>query len=232
MIKEKNNLYIYENEILKFLFTKKEVDAKDFQQMDLLLNENGFTAKNLSYAKQVHGCEVISIEDKSTDFSVESDALVTNKSKKPLMIFTADCVPLVFYDEVSKVVGLAHAGWKGTYSEIAKNTLKVMVDKYSSKLEDITVFIGPHISADVYKVSEELIEKFADLKIDNYYREVDGEFYLNLEEINKQILIRNGVSESNIEVSGLCTVKENDKFYSFRQDKGTDKRIGTVIELK
>ncbi|MDO4814897.1 MAG: peptidoglycan editing factor PgeF [Gemella sp.] len=232
MIKENKKVYIYENETVKFLFTKKDVDAKDFQAMNELLGEYDFNYEKLSYAKQVHGCDVISIEDKLSDFSIESDALVTNEIKKPLMIFTADCVPLVFYDEVNKVVGLAHAGWKGTYSEIAKNTLKVMADKYESNVENIKVFIGPHISADVYKVSKELIEKFADLKIDNYYKEENGEYYLNLEEINKQILIRNGIAEGNISVSGLCTVKDNDKFYSFRQDKGTEKRIATVIELK
>lgn len=232
MIREEKNFYIYENEILKFLFTKRSIDAKDFDSMRDLLNANDFNSDNLSYAKQVHGCDVVSIENKLTDFSVESDALVTNEVKKPLLIFTADCVPLVFYDEVNKIVGLAHAGWKGTYLEIAKNTLKVMEDKYKSKAENIKVFIGPHISADVYKVSKELIEKFAELNVENYYREEAGEFYLNLEQINKQILIRNGIKESNISVSGLCTLKDNDKLFSFRQDKGTDKRIATVIELK
>lgn len=232
MIKEKKNLYIYENEIVKFIFTKRDVDAKDFQQMDKLLRENNFNYKNLSYVKQVHGCEVVSIKDRLSDFSIESDALVTNEIKKPLMIFTADCVPLVFYDENKKVIALAHAGWKGTYSEIAKNTLELMVDKYTSDVKDIKVIIGPHILVDNYKVSEELIEKFSSLKVDKYYKEKNGEFYLNLETINKQILIRNGILEGNIISTGLCTVADNDKFLSYRKDKGTDKRIATVIELK
>lgn len=232
MIREEKNFYIYENEILKFLFTKRSVDAKDISVIKKVLSDRDFNAEELTYVTQVHGCDVVNLSSEKIESITQSDALVTNKRKLPMMIFTADCVPLIFYDEKAKNIGLAHAGWKGTFLQIAKNTVESMVNSYGSKVEDIKVFIGPHISFENYKVSEELIEKFAELKVDNYYKQVGDDYYLNLEEINKQVLIRNGILEKNITSSGLCTVRDNDKFFSYRKDKASPKRIGSIIELK
>jgi len=96
-----------------------------------------------------------------------------------LLIFTADCVPVVFYDRKQGVVALAHAGWRGTYGNIAGEMVNIMINKYNCKIEDIKTIIGPSVSVDNYEVSYDLIEKFAALEVDGYYKEVDGKYYLN-----------------------------------------------------
>ena len=149
----------------------------------------------------------------------------------PLLIFTADCVPIVFYDKKQGVVALAHAGWRGTYGNIAGEMVNIMTDKYNCKVEDIKTIIGPSVSVDNYEVSYDLIEKFVVLEVPNYYKENDGKYYLDLWQLNKELLKKYGILEDNIKIIDFCTVRDNDKFYSYRLDNATPKRIGTIIQI-
>lgn len=231
-MEEKDCLYLYEDEKIRFSFTKRDVDGKNILKLKNILKKHGYHVEYLSYVKQIHSNLIKEVTKQNIQILTEADGIITNDKNIPIVIFTADCVPIIFYDKINKVVALAHAGWRGTYSEIAKKVVEKMLNKYNCKRENINVFFAPHIRQDNYEVSLELIEKFRKFNIQDYFKVINKKYYLNLEKINKENLLKSGILEKNIKSSKLCTVRNNDKFYSYRKDKKTDKRIATIIELK
>ena len=223
---------IYDNNI-KIGFTNRNVDAKSSEDMKRFSGEYGFNYSNIVFNTQVHGADIRIVESEAdiTDNGKEADGLITNLRNTPLLIFTADCVPVVFYDKKQGVVALAHAGWRGTYGNIAEEIVNIMRNKYGCKVEDVKIIIGPSISVDNYEVSYDLIEKFSALEVQGYYKEVDGKYYLDLWQLNKELLKKCGILEDNIKIIDFCTVRDNDKFFSYRLDAATPKRIGTIIQL-
>ena len=225
--------YLVNDNNVKIAFTNRNVDAKCSEDMKRFSDKYGFNHDNIVYNTQVHGADVRIVEsgDDFTENGKEADGLITNLRNTPLLIFTADCVPVVFYDKRQGVVALAHAGWRGTYGNIAGEMVDIMTDKYGCEVVDIKTIIGPSVSVDNYEVSYDLIEKFAALEVQGYYKEVDGKYYLDLWKLNKELLKKCGILEDNIKIIDFCTVRDNDKFFSYRLDDATSKRIGTIIQL-
>ena len=226
--------YVIEDSKVKILFTNRTVDAKNLEDVKRICEEYNFNYTDLMYNTQVHGAAVriIKTMDDKENNDEEADGLLTSLKNVPLLIFTADCVPLVFYDSEKGVVGLAHAGWRGTYDNIAEEIIETLAKDYNCERENIKVIIGPSVSGDSYEVSYELVEKFAVHKIDNYYKKCADKYYLDLWTINKELLKRAGILDKNIMVTNFCTVKDNNQFFSYRLDNATAKRIGTFIQLK
>lgn len=227
------NGYLINDDNVKIAFTNRNVDAKSSEDIKRFSDKYGFNHDNIVYNTQVHGADVRIVEsgDDFTENGKEADGLITNLRNTPLLIFTADCVPVVFYDIKQGVVALAHAGWRGTYGNITGEIVSIMCNKYGCKVEDVKTIIGPSISVDNYEVSYDLIEKFSALEIQGYYKEVDGKYYLDLWKLNKELLKKCGILEDNIKIIDFCTVRDNDKFFSYRLDNATPKRIGTIIQL-
>ena len=225
--------YLINDDNVKIAFTNRNVDAKSSEDMKRFSDKYGFNYDNIVYNTQVHGADVRIVEsgDDFTENGKEEDGLITNLRNTPLLIFTADCVPVVFYDKKQGVVALAHAGWRGTYGNIAGEMVDIMTDKYGCEVVDIKTIIGPSVSVDNYEVSYDLIEKFSALEVQGYYKEVDGKYYLDLWKLNKELLKKCGILEDNIKIIDFCTVRDNDKFFSYRLDNATSKRIGTIIQL-
>ena len=225
--------YLINDDNIKIVFTNRNVDAKNSEDMKRFSGEYGFNYSNIVFNTQVHGADVRIVESEAdiTDNGKEADGLITSLQATPLLIFTADCVPIVFYDKNQRVVSLAHAGWRGTYGNIAGEMVNIMIDKYNCKVEDVKIIIGPSVSVDNYEVSYDLIEKFSALEVQDYYKENDGKYYLDLWRLNKELLKKCGILEDNIKIINFCTVRDNDKFFSYRLDDATPKRIGTIIQL-
>ena len=225
--------YLVNDDNVKIAFTNRNVDAKSSEDMKRFSDKYGFNYSNIVFNTQVHGADVRIVESEAdiTDNGKEADGLITNLKEIPLLIFTADCVPVVFYDKKQGVVALAHAGWRGTYGNIAGEMISIMRNKYGCKVEDVKTIIGPSVSVDNYEVSYDFIEKFAALEVQDYYKENDGKYYLDLWQLNKELLKKCGILEDNIKIIDFCTVRDNDKFFSYRLDDATPKRIGTIIQL-
>ena len=225
--------YLINDDNIKIAFTNRNVDAKNSEDMKNFSDEYGFNYDSIVFNTQVHGADVRIVESGAdvAENGKEADGLITNLRNTPLLVFTADCVPVVFYDKKQGVVALAHAGWRGTYGNIAGEMVDIMTDKYGCEVVDIKTIIGPSVSVDNYEVSYDLIEKFSALEVQGYYKEVDGKYYLDLWKLNKELLKKCGILEDNIKIIDFCTVRDNDKFFSYRLDNATSKRIGTVIQL-
>ncbi|MGN1032733.1 MAG: peptidoglycan editing factor PgeF [Intestinibacter sp.] len=236
IVDKKDYLEINKDELdfVKIAITTSSIDAKNKQDMENTFN-GVFTLKNLSKNKQIHSDIVNKVDRDNIGKIIEGDAIITNEKNVPLLILTADCVPVVLVDTVNKAVGLAHAGWRGTYAKICEKTLKAMKDNYNTNPEDVTAIIGPSIGSCCYEVSRDLVEKFNKIitnSDEKMYKIKDKKYYLDLWKINTYILKEFGVLESNILNMNICTSCNCDKFFSYRKHDKTAKRIGTLVEIK
>ncbi|MFR8620999.1 MAG: polyphenol oxidase family protein, partial [Romboutsia timonensis] len=138
-------------------------------------------------------------------------------------------------DKKNKAIGLAHAGWRGTYDAIAKKTIEKMADNYNTNPKDLVCIIGPSIGPCCYEVSKDLVEKF-NMNFTNstekFYTIEEDKYKLDLWKVNEHILRECGVKDENIINLNLCTSCNSDKFHSYRKHNKTQERIGTILQIK
>ncbi len=185
-----------------------------------------FYIENLIYMDQVHGCNVEVIKDCSINKIENCDSVITNLKNIPLMVMVADCIPILFFDKVKKVIGVAHAGRNGTLKEIAKKTILKMKSEFNSCADDILVYLGASIGQCCYEVGEEI----ANIVDSRYIQNRDGEFYLNILSMNIHQMQSVGIKEKNIQVQGICTCCDKN-YYSYRRE-GITGRFAGILKLK
>ena len=214
---------------IKLAITKKEIDSKSKDDLEEVFSDY-FRLSNLTSNIQIHSDIVNVVDETNIATKRDGDALVTNLKNVPLLIFTADCVPVAMIDKKNKVIALAHAGWRGTYEEISKKSIEKMMSLYNSNPEDIACVIGPSIGDCCYEVSEDLYNKFKDRfkSSSNTICSIrDDKYYLNLWNTNIHSLESIGVKKENIINLSICTNCNSDKFHN-----QTAKRIGMLLEIK
>ena len=170
---------------------------------------------------------------KDPDFT-DVDGLYTDKRNIALMTFHADCTPLFFYDPIKKAIGMAHAGWRGTLKNIAGKMVEKMVGELGCNPKNIKAVIGPSLGQCCFEVDKDVSDMF--LSYDEKYSDfmiVKGDkFHFDLWEINKYLMTKQGMKESNIEISGLCSKCRNDMFFSHRAQRGKRGLMCGIIMLK
>lgn len=188
----------------------------------------GLSLEQLVLSDQVHDKKIYHVqkEDAGKGFTKKSDIVavdgfLTKEKGIGLVTLYADCVPLFFYDPVQKVIGSAHAGWKGTARLIGRAMISEMQEHYGSKSQDVRVGIGPSIGPCCYEVSEDVKKEFDFLAGSVIMTKIvskttSGKYHLNLWQINKEILLQAGVLEEHIEISSLCTKCMHERFFSHR----------------
>lgn len=185
-------------------------------------------------AWQVHGTEVICTTSArhAGESHRKADVILTDRPEVTLFMRFADCVPIFVFDPRKQVVGLAHAGWKGTIEGVAARTVETMSEAYGSKSADIRAAIGPSIGPHHYEVGAEVAEQVRD----NFGRDSDallttknGAIHFDLWATNRFLLERAGVKE--IEMCGICTSCHLEDWYSHRAERGKTGRFGALIAL-
>jgi YfiH family protein len=164
-----------------------------------------------------------------------TDAMVSNEAHICLMVLVADCVPMLFFDPVKGVIGVAHAGWQGTIQCIAQNTITTMEKAFGSSPQDIVVGMGPSIGPCCYEVGPEIISRiesvFRSTKQYTVKESRNGRGYFDLWKANLNQLVYAGVEEKNIEVAQRCTCHNPELFFSYRHQKGDTGRFGAGIVI-
>ena len=195
----------------------------------------GFASEDLVLTRQTHSdiVRVVGRADCSGCFHrdyPECDALVTNTPGVALMIFTADCTPMLFYDPVTGAVGAAHAGWRGTAAAIGARVVEAMVREFGSDPADIRAAIGPNIGMCHFEtdkdVPDAMVAAFGSA-VETWIEQRGEKYFLDLKEINAHILRRAGVT--NIEISDACTMCQPNRFWSHRVTRGQRGSQGAVI---
>ena len=166
------------------------------------------------------------------------DALMTNEEGVILTAFSADCVPILFYDKGKRVIASCHSGWRGTHGRILAEVIKAMEEEFSSNPEEIYIAIGPSICKSCYEVSYDVGEAFLeafpilDDKSDSPVERVSKEkFHIDLWELNRIIALECFIPPENISISGYCTMENPDLFFSHRYSQGKRGVQGAFICL-
>ena len=212
------------------------------QNLEILSKKLSIELENIIIPFQTHETNVKNIdhtfikinEKERLDFLNGVDGLITDLQGICIGVTTADCVPIIYYDGVNNVVAVAHAGWRGTYGKIASKTIEKMVMDYGCNPKNIYAVIGPSISQQVYKVGGEVLNDFerSDFPVKYFFECRKNEYYLDLWSANQWLLIESGVPENQIEIAGMCTYSESEKFFSARRMGIQSGRMLSGIMLK
>ena len=163
----------------------------------------------------------------------ECDGLVTNTPGLSLVIFTADCTPILLYDPVTGAVGAAHAGWRGTAGRIAENCVKEMQRQFGCDPRHIRAAIGPNIGGCCFETDADVPEALiaaCGSEAEAFICPQEDKYYVNLKEINALILRQAGVQD--IAISDECTMCRPDRFWSHRYTRGVRGSQGAIITCK
>ena len=215
--------------------SKEEYDnaIKDYKT---LCDAIGVDYINLVKTNQTHTDNVKIVNNKilknAPDFNLdeykETDGLITNKQNIVLSATNADCILLLFFDPVKKVIANVHSGWRGTLKRISVEAVEKMVKEFGCREQDIICCMCPSIRKCHFEVDKDVKDMF-----EQEYKNTKG---INLEEIieekikdkkwnidtiliNRIILKNAGLKEENIIDSGLCSVCHSDKIHSYRAEK-------------
>ena len=168
------------------------------------------------------------------------DALMTDEEGVILSAFSADCVPILFYDKGHRAIASCHSGWRGTHGRILARVIEAMQREFSSKPEEIYIAIGPSICKNCYEVSEDVGEAFLDAfpalremtkNASPIERVSEEKFHIDLWELNRWIALENSIPAENISISGYCTMERPDLFFSHRYSQGKRGVQGAFIGL-
>jgi len=190
-----------------------------------------FVVANQTHSDHIH---VVTKEETRGWESLESaiadcDALITDRKGVMLGVLTADCVPVLLYDPVRQVVAAVHAGWRGTQKLIVAKTVKRMEEDFGCNSANIYAGIAPAIGKCCYEVGEDVAKHFFYVK--EGYEQKGERYMLDLPFINRAQLLDAGVKDMHIEMSGICTACEVDRFFSYRKEEGCTGRFMSLIGI-
>ena len=220
---------------LNIAIKEGETEENVRKNIEILGAALGFGADDLVLTRQTHSdiVRVVGREDCNGCFHrdyPECDGLVTNAPGVALMVFTADCTPLLFHDPVTGAVGAAHAGWRGTAAAIGEKVVQAMVREFGSNPADIRAAIGPNIGFCHFETDADVPEAI----LATYGNEAAAfierrgeKYFLDIKAINALSLRRAGVD--HIEISDACTMCRPDRFWSHRVTRGQRGSQGAVI---
>ena len=195
-------------------------DKKINIQKNLKIAKNKISknSKNILLVNQTHSQKYIYINNSNKIKSkrVKADAIITNQKKLPIAILTADCVPILIYDDTLKIIAAIHAGWRGAYKGIINNVIRFMIKK-GSKIKNIHAAIGPSISQKNYNVKKDFLKRFLKKNKKNkvFFKKRKNLIYFNLPKYVKSQLISNKIS--NIDHINIDTYDYKNNFFSARR---------------
>ena len=186
-------------------------------------------ADELVFVRQVHGHHVQVIDDSPAGDGgalPEADAMLTDRGGKFLVVQVADCQPILMHDPVRRVVANVHCGWRGSLADVAGRTVTALRQRFGCAPQDLLVGIGPSLGpccAEFVNFRTEIPSRLWGYRRDT----VRFDFWA----VTRDQLVAAGVRAEHIEISGLCTRCDAERFFSYRTRKRTG-RFPAVIGLK
>jgi len=173
-------------------------------------------AAHLVTLHQVHSPDVVTLDGPPVD-RPRADAMVTNTPGLALGILTADCQPVLFADKEARVIGAAHAGWRGALDGVLEATVEAM-ERLGARRDQIIATIGPTISRSAYEVGPEFLQRFAEDDPGNatfFINGKPGKYHFDLPGFGLHRLKQAGVGKARW--LGRCTYGEPSSFFSYRR---------------
>lgn len=215
---------------------KNELAEKSFKK---ICNELNLDYNNIVTAEQRHTDNVEIVNEKRNtnkyfELYKKTDGLITNKKNIILSTINADCILLIFYDPIKKVIANVHSGWRGTLQKISINAVEKMHKEYGCNPKDLICCMAPSIGKDHFEVDKDVYEMFY-----NEFKELDNindiieqkgnKWHIDTILINRTILKSVGLKEENIIDSGICSVCNKDLIHSYRAHGEKAGRCGQIV---
>lgn len=187
------------------------------------------------WLNQTHSTKVSTPSTRSLTLNLpyEADAAISNIPEEVLVIMTADCLPVLFTNTDGSIVGAAHAGWRGLLDGVLEETIVAMLNLAQGlSPADLMVWLGPAIGPDSFEVGNEVLECFAASGLHDVtlsfvpIENKPGKYLANIYQLARDRLQSLGIS--SIYGGDLCTVKDEERFFSYRRD-GVTGRFASLI---
>ncbi|HSW63748.1 MAG TPA: peptidoglycan editing factor PgeF [Dissulfurispiraceae bacterium] len=212
--------------VTAFFATRQVTD-----DMKVLASYVGIGPQNVYLPIQEH-TDVVQIIDADLTPHI-ADAVVTHRTGLLIGVKTADCVPVLLYDEKRRVVGALHAGWRGSAQVILTKALAVLTDHFYSNPVDILVALGPAICSDCYEVGPEVIEGVVKATgPGDYFSKRGSKYHIDLRAANRLQALAFGIPAAKIWMTADCTCCQSEKYYSYRYARGSTGRLYSMIVQK
>ena len=199
---------------------KKNAILKNLAIIEKKIKSN---SNKIVLLNQIHSNKFHYIDKKSQSNykKFNGDALITNKPNIPIGVLTADCAPILIFDNKKKIVAAVHVGWKGAYKGIINKVIKFML-KNGSFANNITAVIGPCILLKSYEVKQDFVKKFIkkDIKNKIFFKTAKDKNYFNLSEYI--VCQLKNLDINKIEVINKDTYNIKNNFFSARRSKDRD----------
>lgn len=203
----------------------------------ILTRAFGIPQEMLVTVRQVHGSDILVIDEPNEDFShflsVESDAIITNQPGVMIGVCVADCAPILLLDPEKRIIAAVHAGWQGTAARLVSKTVAGMESLFGCRPDNLQAAIGPCISSCCYEVDAPVRQAFeqSGVRWDSCTVPAgEGKWRLDLASANRQLLRSSGVPESAIQMSEMCVSCQKEFFFSYRRDNGlTGRQMGFIM---
>ena len=227
--------------------TRQDTYQQAINDYEVLCHAINSKTENLVKTNQDHTDQVKVVKKKinsnQPDFNLEeyakTDGLVTNLPNIMLSTTNADCILLLFFDPVKKVIANSHSGWKGTLQRISVKTVRKMKETFDCNPEDVICCICPSIRKCHFEVERDVKEKFEkefeDIEeINEIIQETipNKKWNIDTVKINQILLQKEGLKPENIIDSKICSVCQSDFIHSYRVEKEGYGLNTAVIELK
>ena len=162
----------------------------------------------------------------------DADILITNQRDIALVIFTADCVPILLFDPYNEVISAVHSGWRGTALDVVSTAINAMQTEFGCKSDNIKAAIGPSISGCCYETDTDVVHSISDnlpVEQNDFYTKRGDKYMVDLKRAVYIQLTRAGITE--ISVSDECTFCSSEKYWSHRKTKGIRGSQAAIIVL-
>ncbi len=223
---------LYPDEYLNLPTDKNILDIKPFSKLKKIMG-----LEELTFLKQIHSADGMMITKENIGeikpFTHEGDFLMTKAHKIGLGVMTADCLPIILFDNRNNAVAIVHAGWRGSVEKIAIKTVEHMQQLYKTDPEQLQVFFGPSAKACCYKVNNDFVEQLDNFPYaDKVLKRVGDQLMFDLPEFNRKQLRSIGVPKEAFRMQyNICTICD-DSFFSYRRQGEEAGRQMTVVSLK
>ncbi len=206
-------------------FNSNEEQDILLHNLDMLATAIRTNTRHLALANQVHKTKVATVSEGG--LYPETDAFVCNTPGMALGIQVADCGAVLLGDSMNKVIGAAHAGWRGAVAGIVPKTIEKMIE-LGAQIENIKAFVSPCLAKHNFEVGEEVAAHFAEHLVDRKHFDKP---HVDLKGLIKDQLLNSGIAHSNIEMDERCTIDHEELFYSYRREKEESGRMVGIVKL-
>lgn len=214
----------------------------DFQKFLMLqkklINESKESIDSLFFLMQTHSASVFVLENKSDLkksidlFRYQGDAIITTEKNIGIGVVTADCLPIILFDQKNQAVGIVHAGWQGLSKKIISATILKMHETFKTQPANVSAYLGPSAGVCCYEIQDDLLSHFPKNVFEKKIVEIrDGKNFLNTYRAGFLELLDNNILESSIEIKNSCCTICSPGYCSFRRQKENAGRQPTVVFL-